>query len=94
MKYIVTVSEGCVADNIDINGKSYSGEDKRYCLSDEERKEFNIFIISKIERMFKDGNIGIYDLLYLIQPDDIEYSPTCETCFDRVTTSTYNLCDE
>ena len=91
MKYTVTVSTGCTADHIGVNGKSYTGEDARYCLSDEEREEFDKFILAEIGRMFKDGSIGIHELLYLIQPDETEFSPTCETCGDSVTTTTYKF---
>ena len=91
MKYLVTVSTGCIADGIDVNGVSYTGEDSRYCLSDEEREKFNNFLIEEITRRFKDGEIGVHELLYLIQPDDTEFSPTCETCGDSVTTTTYKF---
>lgn len=92
MKYKVELSEGCTATGITVNGKAYSGEDPRYCLSDEERKEFEEAALAEVCRAFRDGELSVWNLFDNIQLQTIETSnELCDQCGDYVTTRYYEF---
>jgi hypothetical protein len=89
MKYKVETHVGCTANTIEVNGKSYYGEDARYSFTDEERKEFNAAFFAELKRMFDDGEIGVYELLQHFDVERTETSDTCEQCGDCVSSTYY-----
>lgn len=92
MKYKVELTDGCTATGIYVNDVSYTGEDTRYCLTDEQRKEFEDAVLAEVCRLFRAGELTLWSLFDNISPVDIETSPTaCETCGDYVTTRFYEL---
>ena len=88
-KYKIQTFFGCTANAIEINGKLYDCEDSRYCLTDEERKQFQEDLFEEIKRMLKDHEISIVDLLELLHVENQEVSETCDQCGDSMTTTTY-----
>lgn len=92
MKYKVELTEGCTAFGITVNGLAYRGEDPRYCLSDEQRHEFEEAVLAEVRRTFRDGELPLWYLFDNIQLQSIETSKTpCETCGDYVTTRYYEF---
>lgn len=92
MKYKVEVSEGCLATGIYVNGKSLSGDDPRYCLSNEELKEFEEATLEEIRRAFHTGEVTMWDLLGLLHYENYETTDEpCESCGDYVTTRYYEF---
>lgn len=89
MKYKVETHYGCTANTIEVNGKSYSGEDPRYTLSNEERKEFERSFFLELKRMFDDRRIGVYELLRHFEVERTETSEYCEQCGDCMTSIYY-----
>jgi phosphate-selective porin len=84
MKYKVETHFGCTANTIEVNGKGYYGEDARYSLTDDERKEFDDALFKELKRMFDNGEVGAYELLQHFDVERTETSDTCETCGDCV----------
>jgi hypothetical protein len=84
MKYKIETHMGCTASGIVVNGKSYCGEDLRYSLSDDERKEFDDALFAEFKRMFYTGEVGVYELLQHFPVERTETSGICETCGDVV----------
>lgn len=92
MKYKVELTDGCVATGITVNGLDYSGEDPRYCLSDDQRKEFEEAALAEVCRAFRTGELSVWNLFDNIQLDRVETSSAaCDTCGDYVTTRYYEF---
>lgn len=86
MKYKVVISEGCTANGIEVNGKSWYSEYTPIRLKEEERTEFVNYLFDKIKECYETGEIDITELVRLFHYDDYKVSPTCETCGDSVVT--------
>lgn len=86
MKYKVVISEGCTANGLEVNGRSWNSEYIPTTLTEEERTEFVNYLFDKIKEGYETGEIGITELVRLFYYDDCEISPTCETCGDSVVT--------
>jgi predicted nucleic acid-binding Zn ribbon protein len=84
MKYKVETHFGCTATGIVVNGKGYYGEDARYSLTDDERKEFHVAFFAELKRMLDNGEIGVYELIQHFDVDRREYSDTCDQCGDSM----------
>jgi hypothetical protein len=91
MKYKVVTSFGCTSNAIEVNGKLYTGEDSRYILSDYERNKFDEDLFAEIKRMFDSGEIGVVNLIEILNVEDTEYSKSCDTCGSTVVTTTYEF---
>ena len=89
MKYKVETHFGCTANTIVVNDKNYYGEDSRYSLTDEERKDFHDAFFAELKRMFDDGEVGVYELLQHFDAERTETSDTCEQCGDCVHSTYY-----
>jgi len=92
MKYKLNISNGCTASgHLEVNGTSYSCEDKRYELTAEQREKFHTDLFAEIRRRFDDSEIHINDLVELLEIDDTHYSETCDQCGDTQVTTYYEF---
>lgn len=91
MKYSVETNFGCTAASIIINGKEYNGETSKNSMTPYEKEQFRDALLHEIYRSFLSEELGVYNLLQLLQPESEEFSANCKTCGDYVTTSKYNF---
>ena len=92
MKYKLNISNGCTASgHLEVNGTSYSCEDKRYELTAEQREKFHNDLFAEIRRRFDDSEIHINDLVELLEIEDTHYSETCDQCGDNQVTTYYEF---
>jgi hypothetical protein len=92
MKYKIHINEGCTSFSTIVNGVSWSGEDPRYFLSQEQQHECIDYLVEKLRVELKSGNAHIDDLIRMFQYEDYETDDTiCDTCGDTTSTTTWEL---
>ena len=91
MKYLVETHFGCTATDIVVNHQSYSGEDARYTLSDEDRENFHEALFKELRERFDAGILSIWNILPLLEADSTRFSETCDQCGDSVESNYYSF---
>jgi hypothetical protein len=86
MKYEVERSVGCLSSGrLLINGRD------EYDMNTVEREEFLSDLFQHIREEVSKGNTNLADLMDVIPSDQVEYSDTCEQCFDSVCTTKWEI---
>jgi len=92
MKYKIEINEGCRSFSTIVNDISWSGEDPRYCCSQEQQHECIDYLVEKLRAELKSGNIHIDSLIRMFDYEDYETSDySCDTCGDTTSTTTWEL---
>lgn len=89
MKYKVEQNEGCLSYGLKVNGKDWSGEYAPTLMSEQEKEEFVNYLLQEYKKQLKENSVTIDSLISVFQYDSWEEKNTCDTCGDRVSTTTW-----
>lgn len=89
-EYTIVKTDGCVATDFEINGKSLYGEYNK--ISQEEEGAFTDYVINRLKEDILNGNISIDDLVNCFPHESNEtIGDYCEQCGDTVTAITWKI---
>jgi hypothetical protein len=86
MKYKFEETVGCTASSLLVNKEEF------YDLSEENQDEIINYLLIKIKEGYKKHEVGLTDLLHLLQYTDYEtVKENCDQCGDSVSITTWEL---
>ncbi len=77
---------------MEINDLFYTGEDPRYCLSQEQREKFHEDLMLEIKRRLDDGEFSASEIIeHLFSPESSKHYDTCDQCGDSASSYFYEF---